>query len=115
MRQSDLCERVVEYLQKCDLDDLSGLSVKQLAYRFGVTRFHLCRCLKEKKGIHVSRYLQRMKFSKLAEWLGGQEQVPLGEMAEKIGIYTQRYFCHRFREHHGAPPAVFLGRPENGL
>jgi len=115
MRQSDLCERVVDFLHQCNLEELSDLSVKQLACRFGVTRFHLCRCLKEKRGILVSRYLRGLKFARLAEWLRDQEQVPEGEMGAKIGIYTPRYFSNCFHEYHGAPPKVFLGRSSGSV
>lgn len=114
MRSADLCGRVIEFLDSCPFDEASLLTVQKLALRFGVTRFHLSRSMKEKKGIAISMYLVQSKLEKLVEWLENGDPVSVGEMSRRTGFYSRKHFSRRFKEHFGMPPSEYKQEIHSG-
>lgn len=115
MEGGDLCARVIEFLDSSPLDEVSSLTVQKLALRFGVTRFHLSRSMKEKRGVAISRYLLQVKMGKLAEWIEKHRTISVREMSYRSGFYSRKHFSRRFKEHFGVVPSMFPGNRQKKL
>ena len=100
---SPLSERMVNYiLQHYDED----LSLKVLARQFGGNAAYIGQTFRKDTGKVFTEYLKEVRIEKAKELLK-YGQLPVKEIAEKVGFQTHAYFCTVFRNETGISPAEY--------
>ncbi|MFB9753010.1 AraC family transcriptional regulator [Paenibacillus hodogayensis] len=84
-----------------------GLSVDELAALSGVSRYHLMRGFKERYGKSIVEYLTEIRLLH-AKKLMRESDLPVGEIAGRVGFRSEPYFRTVFKKEVGIAPAVYL-------
>lgn len=83
-----------------------GISLKELAARFGVTPNHLGHVFHEATGDFFSDYLTRRRLEK-AKILLKDSQLKIYEVADRLGYKTISHFNRVFKERYGLTPREY--------
>ena len=98
-----LIARITEYLRESYLD-FRGLD--ELAARFFVTKFYLCRLFKRETGLSVVSYVNAQKIRRACEELRYTRK-SVKRIAADCGFSSSVYFCKLFREGLGTSPLEY--------
>ena len=101
--EGSLASRITEYLRESYLD-FRGLD--ELAARFFVTKFHLCRVFKQETGLSVVTYVNAQKLRRAGEELRYTRK-SVKRIAADCGFSSSVYFCKLFRESLGTSPLEY--------
>ncbi len=95
--------RVMEYLGRTtqDFPDLSSL-----AKRSGLSRFHFIRVFKAETGMTPARYVEQCKIGQ-AKALIEAAEIPLADIADRLGFSDQSHLTRRFKAVVGSTPAAY--------
>lgn len=87
-----------------DFDKPYGIDT--IACRLGISQYHFIRQFTKMTGISPGKYLSKIRIQKAVELLQNTD-LPLNEIAEKIGYSNANYFIKVFRSYLGMPPGAF--------
>jgi AraC family transcriptional regulator, regulatory protein of adaptative response / methylphosphotriester-DNA alkyltransferase methyltransferase len=94
----DLME--AEYARDLQLDDI--------ARRIATSRRQLQRCFDEHSDVTFRQCLTRIRLARAAELLT-ETQLPVREIARRVGYRQPAQFAKAFHRHYGLPPMRFRG------
>ncbi|KIL39307.1 AraC family transcriptional regulator [Gordoniibacillus kamchatkensis] len=83
-----------------------GLQVKDIAAAVNVHPGYLHRIFKRQTGVTVLEYLTSYRIVK-AKMLLGKDDVPVGDIADYIGLGSRQYFSAVFKKHTGLTPQQY--------
>ena len=83
-----------------------NLPVAQYARKLGITPNHLNKVVKGATGKSPSVWIEEAIIQEARLLLKGTD-LPLGEIAAKVGIMDQSYFARKFRQHEGMTPSEY--------
>lgn len=102
-RRRKLTEDVQAYLAQHCTD---SIGLEELAARFDVSPFHLCRTFTQTFGVSMTDMIARMRIERAAEWLrSGNESVKAA--AARSGFSDANYFAKVFRKVMGMSPSEY--------
>jgi AraC-like DNA-binding protein len=102
-RAYQLCERVIQYLQKHMLRPFDSQHMEQaLHYHFD----YLSRCLKQYTNMSPLQYMHHLQIER-AQVLLRQSELSIQEIAEQVGQPNVNYFVRLFRKQIGLPPGKY--------
>jgi AraC-like DNA-binding protein len=84
----------------------TGIDLKTLAEKVGLSRWHFARAFKQSMGATPHSYLMCRRLVRAQEMLADTE-LPLAEIALETGFSDQSHFSRRFREHLDVSPSMF--------
>ncbi len=90
----------------------SPVSLDELAARFFVTKYHLCRAFKAKYGISVVGFLRRKRIFLAKTYL--QEGMSAASTAEKVGYSDYSTFFRAYKKELGCAPTAFVQNSKIG-
>lgn len=90
------------------LDDkyAEEINLDELAEKASYSRHHFCRIFKSQLGISPMRYLTNKRMSKAVELLTSTE-IPVHDVAQKVGYANSLYFSQTFKKYYGISPKDF--------
>ena len=80
--------------------------IEQIAERFFISKYHLCRTFNKNLGLPLVSYLNTIKIRAAAE-LMQNERLNLTEIATRCGFNSSSYFCKVFKAEKGVSPTVY--------
>lgn len=83
-----------------------NLPVAEYARKLGITPNHLNKVVKGATGKSPSAWIEEAIIQEARLLLKGTD-LPLGEIAAKVGIMDQSYFARKFRQHEGVTPSEY--------
>jgi len=99
----DFLNKVYSTLE-AHLDD-STFGVEPLAYSVNMSRMHLHRKLKALTGMSANELIRAVRLNRAAELLA--TNVPVSEVAYRVGFEAPAYFSRVFKEQYGVTPSEF--------
>jgi AraC-like DNA-binding protein len=95
--------RIVRYINEhySEINDIG-----EIAERFFISKYHLCRTFNENLGLPLVSYLNTIKVRAAAE-LMQNEKMNLTEIATRSGFNSSSYFCKVFKAEKGVSPTVY--------
>lgn len=96
-------EQIVRYINEnySEIND-----IEQIAARFFISKYHLCRTFNKNFGLPLVSYLNTIKI-RAAEELMKNERLNLTEIATRSGFNSSSYFCKVFKAEKGVSPTVY--------
>ena len=107
MKNKGISDRVVEYVLTRNLDEMSILSVENIAHNLDINRSHLSRTFKKEKNSTIEEFLFKIKIVQSAELLKGNDELTIKDISEKIGFCRHDYFIRIFKLYFGTTPAKY--------
>lgn len=98
----DVCE-LIHYLQQHYTEHIS---LDTLSAKVNLNRSYLCRLFKRETGESLFQYLARFRLEKAAGLLL-QEDLPVREVAARVGIDDPFYFTRMFKKQYGVSPSEY--------
>lgn len=92
----------VHFAEECSLEHISGV--------FGYSTSHFSRLFTASFGIPYTRYLSEYRLERASEFLKYMD-IPIGEVAIRVGITDPEYFARQFNRKYNASPTKY--RKEN--
>ncbi|MBE6664928.1 MAG: helix-turn-helix domain-containing protein [Ruminococcaceae bacterium] len=80
--------------------------IEQIADRFFISKYHLCRTFNKNLGLPLISYLNTIKIRAAAE-LMQNEKLNLTEIATRSGFNSSSYFCKVFKAEKGVAPTIY--------
>jgi AraC-like DNA-binding protein len=84
------------------------LSLRDVARELGLTPGHLTTVVRRRTGRTVQEWITERRMAEARTLLGGTE-LPIAEVARRIGISDPGYFARLFRSNHGISPREWRG------
>jgi AraC family transcriptional regulator len=104
--QARMVRMVVERI--CDVWETMP-RVSELADLAGVGERHLLRLFRQYKGVSLAEFIRETRLEK-ARFLLGQTDLPLKQVAHRLGFASHSTFTTAFRHETGLTPAAFRGQ-----
>ena len=94
---------IVQYINEnySTIDD-----IEEIAQRFYISKYHLCRLFKKKLGIPLVAYLNTVKIHHACGMIRSGDN-KLTEVAMQCGFNSSSYFCKVFKKETGVSPAEY--------
>jgi AraC family transcriptional activator of pobA len=86
------------------------LSLRDVAGELGVTPGHLTTVVRRRTGRTVQEWIIERRMAEARSLLSDTE-LPVGEIARRVGMSDPGYFSRLFRRTHGTSPREWRGRP----
>ena len=100
-------EDVVNQVKKYIVENLGGdTSLYNLADQVHFSQEYLLRIFKKKEGVTILQYINDLKLS-AAKQLLAEAELPVKEIAERLGFASQGYFGRFFRNKTGLTPNAY--------
>jgi len=99
-----ICNRFLNELFKGSAN--RNIPVTEYARKLGITPNHLNKVVKGTTGKSPSVWIEEAIIQEAKLLLKGTD-LPLGEIAAKVGIMDQSYFARKFRQHEGMTPSEY--------
>ncbi len=100
---SSMIKPALELIESSYMRDLT---LAELSEKAGVTPQHFCRVFKAKLGVRPLEYIARLRISKSKQLLT-ETDLPVGEIALRVGYRDQTYFGVVFKRYEGVSPGEF--------
>jgi AraC family transcriptional activator of pobA len=86
------------------------LSLRDVAHELGMTPGHLTTVVRRRTGRTVQEWIIERRMAEARSLLSDTE-LPVSEIARRVGMSDPGYFSRLFRRTHGASPRQWRGRP----
>ena len=96
-----LADRVIRYIS---LNIQRELTLEQIAHRFFVSKFYLCRAFKEATGTSIHNYIITKRLGCAKELIESGESI--SSAAYKVGFADYSTFYRAYVKHFGIPPSA---------
>jgi AraC-like DNA-binding protein len=109
MKKSSPCPslRAVEFILSRELENLGSLTEATIAQSIGVIISYLMRKFKEEHKITLYGFITREKIHTAISILEKHQEVPVDELAEKLGFLKVNRFIREFRDYVGVDPLTY--------
>lgn len=105
LQNNTICNRFLEELFNSKKEE-KPLSVNEYARILHITPNHLNKVVKGATGKSTSAWIEEAVMLRAKLLLKGTD-LPLGEVAAKVGILDQSYFTRKFKQHTGVTPSDY--------
>jgi AraC family transcriptional regulator, transcriptional activator of pobA len=85
------------------------LSLRDVAHELGMTPGHLTTVVRRRTGRTVQEWIIERRMAEARNLLSDTE-LPVAEIARRVGMFDPGYFSRQFRRTHGASPREWRGR-----
>jgi AraC family transcriptional activator of pobA len=85
------------------------LSLRDVAGELGITPGHLTTVVRRRTGRTVQEWIIERRMAEARSLLSDTE-LPVGEVARRVGMFDPGYFSRQFRRTHGTSPREWRGR-----
>lgn len=103
VEQEDRLSAVIRYLQDHHAEQIT---LEDLASRFYISRFHLCRQFKKYTGTTVVQYVKAVRIGQ-AQRLLTETTMPVIEVSKAVGFANVTHFNRVFRSHTAMSPSQY--------
>ena len=103
-----LMQRIMESIER-NMDN-SEYSVESLSADAGMHRMNLYRKLQSLVGMPPSEFIRTMRLKRAAQLLREDPKLTVGEVSDRVGFNTPKYFTRYFRELFGCTPSQYRSR-----
>ena len=79
-------------------------SASDFANRSGWNAIYISRLFKKFDNISLKQYIMRLKLARAASFLLEEDEMPIGEIALKLGFSDRYYFSKKFKKFYGLSP-----------
>lgn len=86
-----------------------GITIGELLRHIFMSRTDLHRKLKRETGLSATAYIRRQRLHHARKLLEEQPQLPVSEVAQKVGFESQSYFAKQFKKLFGCCPKEVKG------
>ena len=86
---------------------LKDLSVDVLADKFCLSKSSLRRCFHQLTGENIGTYVQRIHMDIAADLLAADDELTIGQIANKVGYINQSKFSAAFKRFYGQTPSGY--------
>jgi AraC-like DNA-binding protein len=104
---------LAEVFDVIDRRHAEPLSLRDVAGEIGVSPGHLTTVVRRRTGRTIGDWIVERRMVAARELLA-QTELPVAEVARRVGILDPGYFSRLFSRAHGASPREWRGRPANG-
>lgn len=98
-----LISEIIEYIGK-NYREINSLD--EIASKFYITKYYLCRLFKENTGVSVMKYINTLKIRHASKLLS-ETKKSSGEISALCGFNTTMYFCRIFKQISGMTPSDY--------
>lgn len=102
-RGGDAFRQVLEYVREHYLESLTNQTV---AERFGYHPNYISQLIQEHTGMPLHRYLLNLRITQAVQLLENTD-IPIAEIAARVGFKNPSYFSQYFKKQTGYPPRAF--------
>ena len=95
--------KIVKYINE-NYASITGM--EEIANKFYVSKYYLCRLFKENIGVSFVSYLNTVKIRAACELLR-TKKISLAEIATRCGFNSTPYFCKVFKNEKGVSPSEY--------
>ena len=99
-----LTQNVKDYIRRCYSD--SNLHLVSLGEHFDITPYYLSNIFKKKEGVALMDYIARLRIEKAKEYIDSSD-IPMSDIAEKVGFNNVRTFLRTFKKFEGITPSQY--------
>ncbi len=99
-----LTQNVKDYIRRCYSD--SNLHLVSLGEHFDITPYYLSNIFKKKEGVALLDYIARLRIEKAKEYIDSSD-IPMSDIAEKVGFNNVRTFLRTFKKFEGITPSQY--------
>ncbi len=99
-------ERIGQIIRFINEHYSSIKDIEEIAERFFISKFHLCRIFNKNLGLPLVTYLNTIKIRAACE-LMKTEKLNLTEIATRCGFNSSSYFCKVFKSEKGVSPTLY--------
>ena len=107
MKNTKISDRVVEYVLTRNLEELSVLSVENIAHNLDINRSHLSRTFKQEKNSTIEEFISKIKIVRSAALLKENDALTIKNISKKMGFCRVDYFIRIFKLYFGTTPARY--------
>lgn len=100
----NLKNRMIEFISQTSAD--ASLSLSTIAMKFGLTESYISQFFKEQTGQNFSSYLEKIRMEHACDLLTNSD-MPINEIAQCVGYYSDQVFRRAFKRYHGMTPNEF--------
>lgn len=102
-KQAKTVREVMNYVQQ-QMDE--EMTLQKAADRFQLSVSYLSKIFKDEAGINFSDFVLQLRMNRAGEWLEHTD-MPIKEIADKIGYASVQNFNRVFKQYRGVPPGEF--------
>lgn len=103
----ELCDKIVDYILECPLDDLKDITVIRVTDIFKISKMHLIKCFKTYRNITPGRFIFREKMQRAKSLMQSNYNLTVKQVADILGFSTTDYFIRVFKKFFGKPPCQY--------
>jgi AraC-like DNA-binding protein len=103
----NVCHQVLQHVMTAPDEEFVEFSVGTLAHSFNVDRFKLSRQFKREINMTLEYFLFKEKMDRAAFLLKAYRNIPIKEIAVRIGFCSSDYFIRKFKEYYGVVPGKY--------
>ena len=105
--QENYSDRRISSIVKYINENYSSInSIEEIAERFYISKYHLCRLFNQNLGVGMITYLNTIKVRKASELLK-EDKKSITDIAMECGFNSSSYFCKVFRSEKGISPTDY--------
>lgn len=101
-------ERFLRFIEEHHAD--TGMQLLTLEEKFGLSRYYIGRRIREETGLHFSEHVNRARVEHGAALLADAPDLPIKEIAVRVGYSYDYYFARQFRQIYGISPSEYRER-----
>jgi len=105
--KENISDMVVEHILLQTNEELSNLTVKNIAKTFNMNPSYLSRKFLKDKKFSLGFHILRMKVFRAASVLREDQDITVMELAQRMGFCTTGYFIHVFKKFFGTSPGRY--------
>ncbi|MGN0107165.1 MAG: helix-turn-helix transcriptional regulator, partial [Hominilimicola sp.] len=94
---------ILSYITQ-NYNSISG--IEEVASRFYITKYHLCRLFKQHTGLTITHYITQIRLQHACELLTDTNK-SVTAIAMECGFNSSMYFCKTFKKNIGMTPSEF--------
>ncbi|MEF3302746.1 helix-turn-helix domain-containing protein [Paenibacillus sp. GYB003] len=102
-KQTKTVREVMSYVERHLEDDMT---LQKAADRFGLSVSYLSKLFKDESGVNFSDFVQELRMNKARDWLEHTD-MPIKDIAGKIGYASVQNFNRVFKQWCGVPPGEY--------
>lgn len=101
--KNKLASEIIEYIGK---NYTAIATLEEIAGKFYITKYYLCRLFKEYTGMSVFAYINTQRIQSACDTLARTKE-PVSKIAAQAGFHSSMYFCRMFKAVTGTTPLAY--------
>lgn len=104
-RSQDVIQKIKDFVE---INYSNDVGIEKLGEILGITPPYISRIFRDKTGEKYIDYVTSVRMRKVLEFLQGNPNLSVKEMAEKAGYGSERYFSRAFKKYYGINPSQWM-------